>query len=387
MERTRVMVVYGTRPEVIKMAPVIRELRANPEDFEVVVCSSGQHLEMLAPLATYFGVEPDVDVHLMRLGGGGLAGFMARAIEALDGALHEHQPDIVLVQGDTSTAVAAALASFYRHIPVGHVEAGLRTGDRMSPFPEEAHRLIVSSLATWHFAATSLAARALLSEGVAPEQVIVTGNTVIDALLWVAKGHEDSRAPEWLPPDKRLVLVTAHRRESFGAPLEGILGAVRALADAVTDIVVAIPVHMNPVVSEVTHRILAGHPRIVLLPPIEYPEFIQLLKRAVLVLSDSGGIQEEAPALAVPVLVLRNHTDRPEAIDVDAARLVGVDPETILHAALHLLRDESARRAMTTGGSPFGDGHAAERIVAALAGREAIVPGVPQSSQVPFRRS
>jgi UDP-N-acetylglucosamine 2-epimerase (non-hydrolysing) len=386
MPRTKVMVVYGTRPEVIKMAPVIRELRARPDEFSVVVCSSGQHVEMLTRLTTYFGVEPDVDARLMGAGGG-LAGFMARALEMLDAVLGEHQPDIVLVQGDTSTAVAAALAAFYRQIPVGHVEAGLRTGDRMSPFPEEAHRLIVSSLSTWHFAATSLAARVLVSEGVAPEQVIVTGNTVIDALLWVGREQVDTAAPDWLPPDKRLVLVTAHRRESFGETLEGILGAVRAVADEVTDIVVAVPVHMNPVVSEVTRRVLEGHPRIVLLPPIDYPEFTQLLKRAVLVLSDSGGIQEEAPALGVPVLVLRNHTDRPEAIDVDAARLVGVDPETIRRAAVHLLMDEDARREMTVGGSPFGDGHAAARIVAALAGREVNVPGVPQSSQVPFRRS
>jgi UDP-N-acetylglucosamine 2-epimerase len=386
MERRKAMVVYGTRPEVIKMAPVIRELRAHPDEFEVVVCSSGQHVEMLSKLATYFDVEPDVDLHLMGAGGG-LAGFMARAIEALDGVLDLKRPDIVLVQGDTSTAVAAALASFYRQIPVGHVEAGVRTGERMSPFPEEVHRLIVSSLSTWHFAATSLAARALLSEGVPPEQVVVTGNTVIDALLWTTAGQLDSVAPPWLPPDKRLVLVTTHRRESFGAPLERILGAVRALADQVPDIVVAIPVHMNPAVKETTHRVLRDHPRIVLLPPIEYPEFTQLLKRAVLVLSDSGGIQEEAPALGVPVLVLRSHTDRPEAIDVGAARLVGTDPEAILNGALELLTDEPSRGAMTAGGSPFGDGHAAARIVAALAGREANVPGVPLTGQVPFRRS
>lgn len=385
MGRNKVMVVYGTRPEVIKMAPVIRELRAHPDEFDVVICSSGQHREMLTPLATYFDVEPDVDAHLMGVSAG-LAGFFARAIEALDAVLDEHKPDIVLVQGDTSTAVAAALASFYRHIPVGHVEAGLRTGDRMSPFPEEVHRLVVSSLTTWHFAATSLAARALLSEGVAPEQVIVTGNTVIDALLWVA-ADGDGAAPAWLPPDKRLVLVTAHRRESFGAPLERILRAVRKLVDEVPDVVLAIPVHMNPLVSEVTRRVLQDHPRIVLLPPVEYLEFTRLLKRAVLVLSDSGGIQEEAPALGVPVLVMRNHTDRPEAIDVGAARLVGTDPEVILNTALHLLVDEPARAAMTAGGSPYGDGHAAERIVAALAGRDGSVPGVPQSGQVPFRRS
>jgi UDP-N-acetylglucosamine 2-epimerase (non-hydrolysing) len=361
----KVMVVYGTRPEVIKMAPVVRELRARPADFSVVICSSGQHVEMVDGLAKFFSIEPDIDLGLMD-STSTLSGFLARALTAFDATLTEQRPDAVLVQGDTSTAVAAALAAFYQQIPVGHVEAGVRTGQRFSPFPEEVHRLVVSSLVTWHFAATWEAVRTLRSEGVPQEHIFLTGNTVIDALLDATADHRPAARPDWLPADKRLVLVTAHRRESFGAPLEGIWGAVRELADRVEDVVVAVPVHLNPIVQESAHRRLSDHPRIVLLPPIDYPEFAPLMKLAALILSDSGGIQEEAPALGVPVLVLREFTDRPEAIEVGAARLVGTDPSVILRAATHLLTDEEARLAMTVPESPYGDGHAAERIVAAL---------------------
>jgi UDP-N-acetylglucosamine 2-epimerase (non-hydrolysing) len=361
----KVMVVYGTRPEVIKMAPIIRELRNRPQEYEVFVCSSGQHREMLDQITGFFDVEPDLDLHLMG-SAPGLAGFASRAISAFDAALDEHQPAVVLIQGDTSTSIAAALASFYRRILVGHVEAGVRTGQRFSPFPEEVHRLILTSLSTWHFAATPRAAATLRTEGVPSGHVFLTGNTVIDALFWATARSDRWIAPAWLPADKRLVLVTAHRRESYGAPLEDICHAVRALADQVNDIVVAFPVHLNPVVQETAHRILRGHPRVELIAPVEYPTFVQLMKRAALILSDSGGIQEEAPALGVPVLVLRDHTDRPEAIEVGAAKLVGTDPTAILQAAVHLLTDEAARCEMTSGGSPFGDGHASERIVSAL---------------------
>jgi UDP-N-acetylglucosamine 2-epimerase (non-hydrolysing) len=362
----KVMVVYGTRPEVIKMAPVIWELRDRPREFEVLVCSSGQHRQMADQITGYFNVEPDLDLHLMG-SAPGLAGFASQAISAFDAALDYHRPDVVLVQGDTSTSIAAALTSFYRRIPVGHVEAGVRTGQRHSPFPEEVHRLMVTSLSTWHFAATPRAAETLDIEGVPSSHVFMTGNTVIDALLWATAESDRWIAPAWLSGDQRLVLVTAHRRESFGAPLEDICHAVRALADRVEDVVVALPVHMNPVVQETVHRVLRDHPRIKLVSPVEYATFAQLMKRAVLILSDSGGIQEEAPALGVPVLVLRDHTDRPEAVDVGAAKLVGTDPNTILHTAVHLLTNEAARREMTLGGSPFGDGHASERIVSALA--------------------
>jgi UDP-N-acetylglucosamine 2-epimerase (non-hydrolysing) len=361
----KVMVVYGTRPEVIKMAPVIRELRHRPREFDTFVCSSGQHREMLDQITGFFDVEPDLDLHLMG-SAPGLAGFGSQALAAFDAALVEHRPDAMLVQGDTSTSVAAALAAFYVRIPIGHVEAGVRTGQRLSPFPEEAHRLIITTLSTWHFAATPRAAENLRIEGVPPSRVFVTGNTVIDALLWATSGSKRWVPPEWLPPDKRLVLVTAHRRESFGAPLEGICHAVRALADRIDDVFVVVPVHMNPAVRETTHRILQGHPRIALISPVDYPTFTQLMKRAVLILSDSGGIQEEAPALGVPVLVIREHTDRPEAIEVGAAKLVGTDPAAIIQAAVRLLTNEAARCEMTLGGSPFGDGHASERIVSAL---------------------
>jgi UDP-N-acetylglucosamine 2-epimerase (non-hydrolysing) len=320
---------------------------------------------MLDQITGFFDVEPDLDLRLMG-SAPGLAGFGSRALAAFDAALVEHRPNAMLVQGDTSTSLAAALAAFYLRIPIGHVEAGVRTGQRLSPFPEEAHRLIITTLATWHFAATPRAAENLRIEGVPPSRVFMTGNTVIDALLWATSGSKPWVAPEWLPSDKRLVLVTAHRRESFGAPLEGICHAVRALADRIDDVFVVVPVHMNPAVRETMHRILQGHQRIALISPVDYPTFTQLMKRAVFILSDSGGIQEEAPALGVPVLVIREHTDRPEAIEVGAARLVGTDPTAILEAAVRLLDDEAARCEMTLGGSPFGDGHASERIVSAL---------------------
>ena len=275
MNCKKVMVVYGTRPEVIKMAPVVRELRAHPTEFEAVVCSSGQHVEMLRRLATYFDIEPDVDLGLMGAGGG-LAGFMARALEALDGALESVQPDAVLVQGDTTTAVAAALASFYRRIPVGHVEAGLRTGERYSPFPEEVHRQMVVSLATWNFAPTARPREPCRREGVPPDHDPSDGeHRDRQPARVAARPDAASAAPDWLPADRRLVLVTAHRRESFGEPLRGIsCMALGTLAERVPDIEIVFPVHMNPdVPGDRAAHPRGGRPRIVLIDRSGIPEF------------------------------------------------------------------------------------------------------------------
>ena len=283
--------------------------------------------------------------------------------------LERRAPEAVLVQGDTTTAMACALAAYYRQIPVGHVEAGLRTGDRYRPFPEEINRRIITQIATWNFAPTERAAQVLRAEGMPAHSIFVTGNTVIDALLDTLRR---APAPEWSAPGpaagRRLVLVTAHRRESFGLPFERLCGALAAIARDNPDVDVVYPVHLNPNVQAPVRRILGAAPRVSLIEPVGYPEFCRLMERATLILTDSGGIQEEAPSLGVPVLVLRSETERPEAVEAGVALLVGTEPSLIVAEANRLLRDESARRSMARSVSPFGDGNAAERIAAILLG-------------------
>ncbi len=365
----RVLSVFGTRPEAIKLAPVVLELRRRPGAFESRVCVTAQHREMLDQVLEWFAIAPDVDLNLMRPDQS-LAEFAGRALEAVGRMLAEVEPDVVLVQGDTSTAMIAALGAFYRRIPVGHVEAGLRTRDRYNPFPEEINRRIVGTLATFHFAPTEQAAAALRSEQVDPASVFVTGNTVVDALLRTVERPVDLDLGFSLE-GRRMVLVTAHRRESFGAPFESLLGALRDLADRNADVDIVYPVHLNPNVQGPANRILAGHPRIHLLKPLRYEQFAHLMARAYLILTDSGGIQEEAPVLGKPTLVMRETTERPEAVAAGTARLVGTDRARIVTEAERLLRDERAYAAMAQAGSPFGDGHAAERIVDLLADRPA----------------
>jgi UDP-N-acetylglucosamine 2-epimerase len=357
-----VLSVFGTRPEAVKMAPVVRELAARP-GVRSVVCVTAQHREMLDQVLDTFAIRPDYDLGLMRERQD-LAQLAAGALTALSPVLDEVRPDAVLVQGDTTTALAAALAAFYRRVPVGHVEAGLRTGDRYSPFPEEINRRVVGVVATWHFAPTERAARALRAEGVDPGDIFVTGNTVVDALLAVVRERpEAAPAIPGLNGRERLVLVTAHRRENFGAPLEGICAALRTLVERHEDLRIVYPVHLNPAVQEPVRRLLADHPRIALLPPLDYAPFAHLIRRADLILTDSGGIQEEAPAFGTPVLVLRRDTERPEAIEAGTARLVGTDPAAIVAEAGRLLDDPAAYAAMARAGNPFGDGTAARRIV------------------------
>lgn len=360
----RVLSIFGTRPEAIKLAPVVLELRKHPDRFEDLVCVTAQHREMLDQVLDWFEIVPQYDLNLMQPNQS-LAEFAGRALLAIGSLLEDVKPDVVLVQGDTSTAMIAALAAFYRRCPVGHVEAGLRTRDRYNPFPEEINRRIVSALATFHFAPTPQAAEALRAEQVPEENIFITGNTVVDALLMTVSRpvHMDLG---FSLEAKRLILVTAHRRESFGAPFESLCSALRDIADRNADVEIVYPVHLNPNVREPVMRVLAGHPRIHLLEPLRYEQFSHLMARAYLILTDSGGIQEEAPVLGKPTLVMRETTERPEAVAAGTARLVGTDRARIVAEAERLLHDEKAYRAMAQAGSPFGDGHTAERIARLL---------------------
>src|SRR5262245_51276446 len=360
-ERRTVLCVVGTRPEAVKMAPVILELRRRSWA-RVRVLATAQHRQMLDQVLGLFGIEPDVDLDLMRPDQA-LADLTARMLSALDGTLERERPAAVLAQGDTTTVLTTALACFYRRIPFGHVEAGLRTGDLDYPFPEEMNRSVAGRLARLHFAPTESARANLRREGI-QEQVYVTGNTVIDALLQVAA--REAPLPERVPADRRLILVTAHRRENFGEPLRQICRALLALADGNPDVHVLYPVHLNPNVSGVVRPALGGHPRITLCDPLDYLPFVAAMKKSTLILSDSGGVQEEAPALGKPVLVLRAETERPEAVEAGVVKLVGTDAGVIVAEAQRLLDDPAAYRAMAKGVSPYGDGHAAERIADVL---------------------
>jgi UDP-N-acetylglucosamine 2-epimerase (non-hydrolysing) len=359
--RRRVVCVIGTRPEAIKMAPVIAALRASTWATCRVVATA-QHRGLLDQALDPFGIVPDVDLDLMTEGQG-MPELTGRMVPALSAALSPMRPDAVLAQGDTATVFCAALAAFYARVPFGHVEAGLRTNDLAQPFPEEGFRQMVARIARWHFAPTSGAARNLAGEGVPQAHVHVTGNTGIDALLSILA---TTPRPARIPGETR-ILLTAHRRESFGAPLEAVFRAVRALADDRGDLRFAYPVHPNPHVSGPALALLGNHPRIALLPPLGYADFTRRMAASDILLTDSGGIQEEAPALGIPVLVLRERTERPEAVACGAARLVGTDPVRIREEVLRLLEDGDHYRAMATGGSPYGDGHAAGRIEAILA--------------------
>jgi UDP-N-acetylglucosamine 2-epimerase (non-hydrolysing) len=363
----RVLSVFGTRPEAIKMAPVVRALRERPATFESLVCLTAQHRGLLDQVLGDFALRADFDLDLMRAGQSP-AEVASRVLAELPALLRQVRPDVVLVQGDTTTTFATAFASFLERTPVGHVEAGLRTGDLEHPFPEELNRVLTTRAARLHFAPTEGARAALLSEGVPAADVRVTGNTVIDALLQTVTGDYAFRDPvlRGLDPRRRLVLVTTHRRESFGAPLASICAAVATLARRRWDCDFVIPVHPNPRVRATLVPALEGRANVHLLEPLGYREFVQLMARAHLILTDSGGIQEEAPALGVPVLVLRETTERPEAVAAGAARLVGTHEPAIVRHALELLGDRAAHARMAGARNPYGDGRAAERIADAL---------------------
>jgi UDP-N-acetylglucosamine 2-epimerase (non-hydrolysing) len=368
----QVLAVYGTRPEAIKMAPVVAALTRRPEAFAVRVCATGQHREMLDQAQDLLGLRPDLDLRLMRHDQT-LNGLSAAAIAAMDEVLAAESPDWLLVQGDTTTAMAASLAAFHRRVRVGHVEAGLRTGDLGRPFPEEANRRIIDLLATCLFAPTERARQALLAEGCAPERVHVVGNTVIDALRTISAGLAGP------PPARPEVLITVHRRESFGAPLREIFAALRRLAEAFPAVDWIYPVHRNPNVRGPAHEILGGLPNLHLRDPFDYRELVRRLMRCRFVLTDSGGLQEEAPTFGKPVLVLRETTERPEGIAAGVARLVGTCRETIVAEASRLLTSEAAYLAMARAVNPYGDGRAGERIAAILGGE----PWTPFQPPIP----
>ena len=361
--RIKVLAAVGTRPEAIKMAPVIQSLSHQPWA-DCRVLATAQHRQMLDQVLALFGIRADRDLDIMRPNQA-LAGLTSRLLSKVDAALGAETPDVVLAQGDTTTVLTVALAAFYRRIPFGHVEAGLRTGDMQNPFPEEMNRVLTARLAQWHFAPTQSAAEHLLSERVPESAVHVTGNTVIDALLGVVE--QAPAPPVELKADERLILVTAHRRENFGAPFRSICEAIRQLADDYADVQILYPVHPNPNILEVAQELLGNHPRITLCAPLDYLPFVGAMRSAYLILTDSGGVQEEAPALGKPVLVMRRETERPEAVDAGVVRLVGPDRERILEASRSLLDDAANYASMARGVSPYGDGKAAARIVSTLA--------------------
>lgn len=378
----KVCVVIGTRPEAIKMAPVVLALRAQPHHFDVSICSTGQHTTMLYGAMAAFDLKPDVELGVMKPGQS-LAELTSRLLLALDAHFEATQPDLVLVHGDTTSAMAGALAAFYRQIEVGHVEAGLRTGNLLSPFPEEYNRRSVAIATRYYFAPTPAARANLEREGVAPDSIIVTGNTVIDALLLTIRTLE-SRPEEVAQLGARLltqigfdieaqpfVLITAHRRENFGTGLDNICYSIHELAKANPDLHFIYPVHLNPKVKDVVEHKLADVPNVVLIPPQDYKDFAWLLRHCLLVLTDSGGIQEEAPALGKPVLVMRDTSERPEAIEAGTARLVTTDPLRVIRETQTLISDAAVFEAMARAVNPFGDGHAAERIATYLKGASA----------------
>ncbi len=364
----RVLFIFGTRPEAIKLCPVVRHMRAACAGIEVQVCVTAQHRSMLDQVLACFDVQPDYDLDLMTPGQT-LSQITARVLSALDPLLVEHKPDMAVVQGDTTTTMAGAIAAFHRRIPVAHVEAGLRTGDMDHPFPEEMNRLVTGRLTALHFPPTQSARRNLLAEAIPSDRIFVTGNSGIDAVLHIAGALEQGRlhAPAWpwLDPAKKLIVVTAHRRESFGGGIERICDALAQLASR-PDVQVVYPVHRNPnVLDPVTHK-LEGRPNVVLLDPLEYVSFVDLMRRAYILITDSGGIQEEAPSLGKPVLVMRQRTERPEAVEAGTVKLVGTDVRKIVGEAVVLLENEAEYLRRSRIHNPYGDGHASERIAAAI---------------------
>jgi UDP-N-acetylglucosamine 2-epimerase (non-hydrolysing) len=363
----KVLTVFGTRPEAIKMAPVIKRLRQYPGRITSLVCVTAQHRRMLDQVLSIFEIKPDDDLNIMQEDQT-LAEVTASALTKLDEVLQKVRPDWVLTQGDTTTAMVASLAAFYRRIKIGHIEAGLRTWDKFQPYPEEINRKIADSVCDLHFAPTETARANLLREGVNEASITITGNTVIDALLDVADLDYDwENGPlATIPRDRKLILVTAHRRENFGDPLERICAALRSIAEHFSDAHIVYPVHLNPNVRHVVHGRLSGIPNISLLEPIEYLPFVQLLKASFLVLTDSGGLQEEAPGLAKPVLVLRDVTERPEGVLAGTVKIVGTNERQIFHATARLLEDRAEYELMSRAINPYGDGRASERIVDCL---------------------
>lgn len=363
MEKIKVLSVFGTRPETIKMAPLVKELSVRSE-FESLVCVTAQHRQMLDQVLSAFSIVPDYDLDIMTPGQT-LSDITARVLRGLEKVIAEAKPDIVLVHGDTTTTFAGALAAFYSQTAIGHVEAGLRTHQKYSPYPEEANRQFVGCIADLHFAPTELSRQNLLREGKNPDSIIVTGNTAIDAMQTTVREDFDDELLRWAN-DSRLIVLTAHRRENLGEPMRGMFRAIKRITDEHADIKVVYPVHLNPIVRQAADDILGRSDRIRLIEPLEVIEFHNLLSRSYMILTDSGGIQEEAPSLGKPVVVLRDTTERPEGIDAGTLKLAGTDEQRIYGIIKELVEDKEAYRRMSQAKNPYGDGHASRRIADVL---------------------
>ena len=358
----KVITIFGTRPEAIKLAPIIKEIEKRRQSFESIVLVTGQHDELLDQMLAVFQIKPDHNLRVMQ-GNQTPAGLTSRILDGIDRMLKEYRPDVILVQGDTTTVLAAALAAFYNQISIGHVEAGLRTKDKYQPFPEEINRRLTDQMADYAFAPTETAKRNLLKSGIPERQIFVTGNTVIDALLQVSSLDKRTTIPGLPLLQDRMILVTAHRRENFGKPFMNVFNAIKKLALEMENVSFIYPVHPNPNVFNMAHEMLSQHPNIHLIKPIGYLDFVWLMRRAHIILTDSGGIQEEAPSLHKPVLILRNKTERPEVVKAGGAKLVGTSMTKIYQAVSRLMTDEHLYRQMAHIPNPYGDGDAAIKIV------------------------
>ena len=366
MKKIKVMTIFGTRPETIKMAPLVKELRSRPE-IACTVCVTAQHREMLDQVLNAFAIVPDYDLNIMQHGQT-LSDITARVLKGLEDVIREVGPDIVLVHGDTTTTFAGALAAFYQQVAIGHVEAGLRTYDKYSPYPEEMNRQFVSAMADMNFAPTAKSRDNLLREGRRPESIFVTGNTAIDAMRTTVRPDYEDELTAWAA-GRRLITLTAHRRENLGEPMRGMFRAIRRILDRHPDVKVIYPVHLNPRVTQVADEVLGGCDRIRLVKPLEVIQFHNLLAHSYLILTDSGGIQEEAPSLHKPVVVLRNTTERPEGIEAGTLRLAGTDEEKVFAIVDELLCDEAVYARMAAAENPYGDGFASRRIADAIIAR------------------
>ena len=368
MKKLRLMTVFGTRPEAIKMCPLVLEMHKYPEYIEPIVAVTAQHREMLDQVLELFHIKPDYDLNIMA-SGQTLYDITTRALNGLKEVIEDAKPDMVLVHGDTTTTFAGALAAFYAQVPVGHVEAGLRTGNKYSPYPEEMNRKLTGSIADMHFAPTSTSKENLLKENVNPEAIMVTGNTVIDALQTTVKANYEFADAEFnkiFARGNRLILMTTHRRENLGEPMRNVYKALRKVLETHADVEAIFPVHKNPKVREIVQEELGGLERVHLIEPMDYEPFANLMGKVDIVLTDSGGIQEEAPALGKPVLVLRDTTERPEAVDAGTVKLVGTGYEDVLREANLLLDDPAHYKKMAEAANPYGDGKACERIIRAI---------------------
>lgn len=364
MKKIKVMSIFGTRPEAIKMAPLVKELEKRKE-IESIVCVTAQHREMLDQVLETFEIKPDYDLNIMKQGQT-LGDVTTRALNGVEEVIKESQPDIVLVHGDTTTTFAGALAAFYNQVAIGHVEAGLRTYDKYSPFPEEMNRQMVDCMTDMYFAPTELSKANLLKENINEEKIYITGNTAIDAMSTTVDSNYTHSELDWINENERMILLTAHRRENLGEPMRHIFKAIRKIVDEFEDVKVIYPIHMNPKVREVAKEIFEGCDRVKLIEPLEVFDFHNFQNKSFIILTDSGGIQEEAPSLGKPVLVLRDTTERPEGIDAGTLKLVGTDENTIYEETKKLLTDKEQYERMSKASNPYGDGHASERIVDAI---------------------